>query len=109
MVFTCTCSLVMLLLGVKSATGLMEWMTVEASLEAFILANHQTVYSQSMQSLQKNFLLKLFPGCDYILSNCFLLHLLFFFYLSFLYFSRSSVYFQVGILKQYFIGWDLQR
>ena len=33
--------------GAKSATGLMEWNDVEAALEAFILANHQTVYSQS--------------------------------------------------------------
>ncbi|XP_019851800.1 PREDICTED: heterogeneous nuclear ribonucleoprotein L-like [Amphimedon queenslandica] len=34
----------------KSATGLMEWSDTETALEAFILANHQQVYSQSTQA-----------------------------------------------------------
>ncbi len=33
--------------GSKSATGLMEFMDPDASLDAFVLVNHQTVYSQS--------------------------------------------------------------
>lgn len=33
--------------GNKSATGLMEWIDVDTSLDAFVLANHQTVYSES--------------------------------------------------------------
>ncbi len=36
--------------GAKSATGLMEWIEMEVALEAFIIANHQTVYSQGMIS-----------------------------------------------------------
>ena len=39
-------------LGAKSSTGLMEWMNVETALEAFLLANHQQVFSQSKNALQ---------------------------------------------------------
>ena len=35
------------LVGAKSATGLMEWADIEISLEAFVFANHQTMFSQS--------------------------------------------------------------
>ena len=38
--------MVVLFIGAKSATGLMEWIEMEVALEAFIIANHQTVYSQ---------------------------------------------------------------
>ena len=38
-------------LGAKSSTGLMEWINVETALEAFVLANHQQVFSQSKNVL----------------------------------------------------------
>ena len=36
--------------GAKSATGLTEWADIEISLEAFVFANHQTMFSQSGQA-----------------------------------------------------------
>ena len=37
--------------GSKSATGLMEFMDPDAALDAFVLVNHQTVFSQSKHLL----------------------------------------------------------
>jgi len=34
-------------MGSKSATGLMEWPEPEGSMDAFVMANHQTIYSGS--------------------------------------------------------------
>ena len=33
--------------GAKSATGLLEWSDVDSALDAFVIANHTTVYAQS--------------------------------------------------------------
>lgn len=33
--------------GTKSATGLMEWIEPEGAMDAFVMANHQTIYSGS--------------------------------------------------------------
>lgn len=33
--------------GSKSATGLLEWLDVDSSLDAFVMTNHQTAFSQS--------------------------------------------------------------
>ncbi len=34
-------------MGSKSATGLMEWAEPEGAMDAFVMANHQTIYSGS--------------------------------------------------------------
>ena len=33
--------------GSKSATGLLEWLEVDSALDAFVMTNHQTAFSQS--------------------------------------------------------------
>lgn len=33
--------------GSKSATGLMEWSEADGAMDAFVMANHQTIYSSS--------------------------------------------------------------
>lgn len=33
--------------GSKSATGLMEWSEPDSAMDAFVMANHQTIYSSS--------------------------------------------------------------
>lgn len=33
--------------GSKSATGLMEWSEPDGAMDAFVMANHQTIYSSS--------------------------------------------------------------
>lgn len=33
--------------GSKSATGLLEWLDIDSSLDAFVMTNHQTAFSQS--------------------------------------------------------------
>lgn len=36
--------------GSKSATGLMEWSEPDGAMDAFVMANHQTIYSSSKSS-----------------------------------------------------------
>ena len=33
--------------GSKSATGLLEWLEIDSALDAFVMTNHQTAFSQS--------------------------------------------------------------
>ena len=33
--------------GSKSATGLLEWVEIDSALDAFVMTNHQTAFSQS--------------------------------------------------------------
>ena len=44
------CGDVLVGMGSKSATGLMEWPEPEGAMDAFVMANHQTIYSGSKNS-----------------------------------------------------------
>ena len=40
--------------GSKSATGLLEWLEIDSALDAFVMTNHQTAFSQSKYSTLAN-------------------------------------------------------
>ena len=40
--------------GSKSATGLLEWLEVDSALDAFVMTNHQTAFSQSKHFILAN-------------------------------------------------------
>ena len=50
--------------GSKSATGLLEWLEVDSALDAFVMTNHQTAFSQSKRIMLAYFVLVMAPLKD---------------------------------------------